>query len=231
MPVRRSLSFAATILLAAVIGAGLLAAALPRTLAAFARLSGDPLMSHLADGKELSEADYGVLAESRRHAIGHAASAEDYSELALAELGLAAAAGAADPATARALYEAAREAAREAVRRNPADGYGWMRLAYANYYLDGVAPPLARALEMTLKATPFDLRLVYVTVEFALTAWPELSEEARARAETQIRFAVRWDPARVARAAKRHFAQPIVRRALFDNPGMLAEFDRVYRSL
>ncbi len=222
---------AATLLLATIAGLALVALALPRTLAGFARLPGNAVVDRLSDGEEVSESAYARLAESRAQALAFHGEAEDYSDLAMAKLGLAREAGRSDSGPAQALYEEALGAARQAVERNPADGYGWMRLAYAEYYVNGVTPRLAGALEMVLRALPFDRRLVYVAVEFALIAWPELSAEAQARAGAQIRFAVRWDAARIARLAKQHFARPIVRRALYDEPGLLAYFDQVYRTL
>lgn len=228
---RRSPITIASLLLLVAAGALLLWLAGPRTVAGFARLAGDPVLEALQADEAVSAEELERLARSRERALSSKEAASDWSELGLAYLEMAKEAEGGPSPERINLLDDSIAASRAALRLNPAQGYAWMRLAYAQFHRNGVTPGLAGAVGMALRTAPYDRRMVFVEIEFAFMVWSRLGQEARATAGRQIAYATRRDTERLARIAKSRLAAPIVRQALLSEPALLKHFEAVYDAL
>jgi hypothetical protein len=141
--------------IAVLLGAGLLALALPVAGAALTRLPGDAVLADLRAGEVRGSGDLTRLAESRRRAADWRRDPRDAAERAFAQLLLAERAG----VQGRARLRAAERALTAALRAAPADPYAWTRLALVRWRLDRPAASVRAALEAARRTGPNSVRL------------------------------------------------------------------------
>jgi hypothetical protein len=124
------------------LGAGLLALALPVAGAALSRVPGDAVLRELRAGTAVDTPALRRFADSRRAALTWRDDPRDRAELALAALLLAERADAG-----RAPLLAAERALTAALRAAPADPYAWTRLALVRWRLDRPVDRVRAALD------------------------------------------------------------------------------------
>ena len=228
---RRRISNLGVIVVIGLTGALLVSLALPRTVGGIAMLHGNRVYDAMQAGREVTVHDLERLIESRERALVSLNDATIWSELALATLTLARTLEDNETEHRSALLQTSIEAGRQSLRLNPANGYGWLRLAQARLIETGPDDATVRALTMTLRTAPHDRQIVFPEVELCLLLWSRLDEESRRLAQAQIRYAQVRYVGHLAELAKRYLAAPIVRQALSSEPDHLRRFNEHYARL
>ena len=209
--------------LAALVGAGLLYLALPRTVAAILMLPGDPVLERMQKREPVDKKDLEILVRSRKRALDWVDSGRVHTDLGLAQLLLAREMESAR-AFDRALAHDAVASLRAGLALTPSSPHAWARLAYAEYVADGPSPTVAQALDMSLRTAPFEPRLTQVRVELALLAWPFLTTPTRRLVDDEIRRAWRQARPGLVAIARHSGRDDVVRAALSGDPAALSEF-------
>lgn len=218
----------ATAALTFALGAGLLYLAVPRALAVFFGLPGEPVLSRIQEGRSVTHEDLEVLIASRRRALGWVQSGRLYTDLGLAQLMLSDSRGGAGGFE-RTLLADSIVSLRRGLILAPARPHAWTRLAYAELAAEGSRATVAQALEMALITAPYEPKLLFARLELCLLAWASLSDEAGARTYDQIRLAWKQDPKRLVALARGMGRANIVRSALVSSLAALVRFNRRYQ--
>jgi hypothetical protein len=217
--------YLASLATAVAVGITLVVLAIPRLGAGLSELHGTWAIAELRSGAPVSGVDIGLAIGSLNAANSWLENAQRHS--ALSRLYYAGALlTEADSESRRAALLASRDASRRAIELNPALPEPWLRLAQTEYALDRISPQMIRALSMTYRTGQYNRFTVFAMTELAFLAWGQLEPEIRARASEQIVFAMKQRKKQLVAISVRLRAVPIVRRALRDEPELLASFDR-----
>lgn len=201
------------IILAAALGGALLWLGAPRLLAAFAMLPGDPALFALEHNRPVSTEDLRTLAAGRAAAARWVGSGRVLTELAQAKLELAQRPE--TPAAERpALLAETIALMRRGLARSPANPYGWSRLAFAHWLLEGPSEAAAEAWRLSIATGSGEAALAIWRLEFGLGLLAHLRGGDRALLAGQVRHAWRYDAAGLARFAKERGLADFVRRSL-----------------
>jgi hypothetical protein len=137
-------------------------------------------------------------------------------------------------AQARALLHEARQELEQGLALDPANGFGWMRLALAELALTGtVTPKIAAALNMSYATTPFEANLMLLRAEVAFGYYGELDPTLQARARDDIAFlwSRSWEDQKALMSyACRSGRAFLLAQALRSDKDKLAELDTLYES-
>jgi hypothetical protein len=148
------------------LAAFLLAAGVPRLLAALAMLPGDPALAEIEDGKPVDAADLVLVVAGRQEARRYVADPRLNTDIALAQLLLVdqQAPGAAER---RALVDQAVDQLRHGIALAPANGFAWARLAHALSLQGGRDAAALAAWRLSIATAPAEPKLVAWRAQFA----------------------------------------------------------------
>ena len=220
----------ATALVAVVGGAVLLTLAVPRAIAAFAMLPGDPVLEAIQRGEETRESDVESLASSREAALAWIESGRMWTDLGLAQVRLVKTAGLWNEEGGRLLEQSA-SSLRRGLALAPANPFAWARLGYVELIRGGPSTAAAEALKMSMLTGAYEPHLMFSRLNLCLTAWRQFDEEGRRLVAEQIRFA--WNRSRrtLVKLAARRDASQVVADALAESPKNVRAFSEALESL
>jgi tetratricopeptide (TPR) repeat protein len=189
--VRRSPQSLVATLLAALLGGALLLGAVPRLVAAFHLLPGDPGMALLDSGQLPSPQAYERIIASRRAAANWLPTPSTLTDLGVASLSLAQA------STGRRamLLDQAERQFQAGLAGAPLDPHAWTYLAFV-HTATGDHERAALALHLALRTGPYQPELALPRAALGLTNWPWLDPDARARLGVEFAHAMRLAPDR-----------------------------------
>ena len=203
--------------LALVGGAALLTSAVPRTIAAFSMLPGDPVLEAIQWGEQVRVSDLELLTSSREAGLAWIESGRGWTDLGLAQLRLVRNAGTWTAEGQRLLDQSA-SSLRHGLALAPANPFAWARLAYVELVRGGPSNAVAEALKMSIATGTQEPHLMFSRLNLCLRVWREFDEEGRALVAQQIRFADNMSRTRLARLTKKWNASQVVADALKDAP-------------
>ena len=200
----------------------LLAFGLPPMAARFVALSGDSIHLDILEGRKVSEADLSLLEASRRRVVAWFPTNEYYNDLALAAFDR----GARLPLSNAAPYY--REAAAwqvKALAVSPADPYGWYRLSYFQYVMDGgPSAAAAKTWRQSMITAPYEPRLTIPRLQMGMSLGGFVGAEMRGYILRLARAAWLEEPERLIGLAVRGNYLSVVEEALSDDPEAVAKF-------
>lgn len=120
------------------------------------------------------------------------------------------------------------ESDRMAVSLAPTSAFSWMRLAQAHVERDGAGADIAAYLRMSYRTAPYDPRILFPRLDFALAVWNDLPEDVKRATGEQIRVAMEWAPLELVRRTRARYRLAEVRDALRDEPAARARFNILY---
>jgi hypothetical protein len=193
----------ATLALGLPLGVLLLALAAPRLVAAVLGTPADRVVFYLEDGQRVTDEALTGLVVARRAAAGWHATAQDFRDIAAAELMLAHR-GANSQG-----YEDAERALGLSLAMAPVDPHGWARLAHVAWLQDRDADSVA-ALRASIQTGSYEPTLAAWRVVMMLRLWEAASVEDRTLFLTQIRQLAWEDPDSLAEIRNDPQAAPIL---------------------
>lgn len=174
-------------LLAGVLVLGL---AVPRTIAAFQLLPGDPVLESVRSGKAVSREQLQALMESRKDAREWLPSGRIQGDLALARLELARREGYGGE-TGEGYLRDGLQALEAGLSLSPADPHAWARLAFVRIKNGSAAADVRRALFLSILTGPYEKRLAISRIQYAILLWDRLAADERSLVLDQISWAER----------------------------------------
>lgn len=190
----RRLGVAATCLLFAGLASFLLAAGVPRLLAAVVLLPGDPPLADIEDGKASDEASLKVIIDSRLDALRFAADPRIYTDIALAKILLADQSPSGNPER-EVLMGQAIDQLRLGLAGAPANSFAWARLAYALRQRPTPGMSELDAWRLSIATAPADPKLVAWRAWFGFQMAGQLTDPDRALLAKQVGYARRYHAA------------------------------------
>ncbi len=214
------------------VGVLLLALAVPRTIAAFQLLPGDPVRDAVRAGHTVSAEDLRALIENRDAALAWLSSPRIQGDLGLAHLDLAQRQGFAGEMGEEHLSDGLR-AIKAELTLSPTNPYAWARLAFARIKNGGSAADVKKALFLSILTGPYEKRLAVSRIQYAILLWHRLAADERSHILDQITWAERRGYRRsLASMAKRHKkADRIIFYAVARDPKRLRGYLRYLQSL
>lgn len=208
------------------IGAALLAIGVPSYVARMIELPGESIREAIREGQTVSEDAMNVLDASHRSVPFWRPGSAMASDKAL--INLERGTRAKGPA-ARAFFVEAEKWQREALALAPSDPYGWFRLAYLYYVVDGgPSARVAEAWSQSMAAAPYEPRMMIARLQMGMANEPFLSPEAKDHLPRLIRGSAIFDAEGLARIAKAGAFTAAVEAALINDEAALAAFrDRI----
>ncbi len=204
----------------ALMGAGLLALAGPRAVAALVSLPGGPVLARVQAMEPVRSEALDVLIGAEDAALAWVDSGRRRTDRALALLLRARQQDAAD----NEFLADSLTGLKAGLARAPANAFAWTRLAYAETLLNGPSPAAAAALRMSLVAAPYEPRLLTVRLELCLRSWDYFAPADRVLVGAQIRTAWRHAPGRVMELVRRTRRATAVLEALRGSRDDIVEF-------
>jgi hypothetical protein len=194
------------------IGAALLALALPIAAASLAWLPARPTVAEIRQGSLPSTVRLRHSIASERMALRWREDGHGRFRLALAHLALAGRTGVAGAN--RHLRAAEREFVR-GLSLAPAHAQAWTRLALVRYRLSRPAPTVVEALDLSIRTGPTERGLAPARAELILRLWPLAARRiGRSALDRQLRLAWRVDSAFTTSAAQASGRVGVLRRAV-----------------
>jgi tetratricopeptide (TPR) repeat protein len=213
-------------LAAALLGSTLLLGAVPRLVAAFHLLPGDPGMALLNSGQLPSPQAYARILASRRAAASWLPSPSTLTDLGVAALSLA---QASSEGRAPLLDLAERQLA-AGLAGAPLDPHAWTYLSFIHTAM-GDHERAAQALHLALRTCPYQPELILPRSALGLTNWPWLDPDARARFGPEFAHAMRLAPDRFMADVLASGRSAEVRAALVLAPAERRAFERQIEEL
>jgi hypothetical protein len=187
---------------AAALGAVLLAAAIPCFSARLLETPGDDAREAMLEGWVVPPDRIQNFIETRHVAASFRPSRDIYADRALGAYEEAKKAGLRTANGRKKLVECARWQLL-ALDLSPADTYGWARLAFVYWNLEGNASTAAAmALANSIVAAPYEPRLAVSRLTMAMVFQAKLSTSVRAQIPQMMRAAWKIDPRGTSKAAK-----------------------------
>jgi hypothetical protein len=213
-------------LAAALLGSALLLGAVPRLVAAFHLLPGDPGMALLNSGQLPSPQAYARIVASRRAAAWWLPTPSTLTDLGVAALSLAQASS-----EGRApLLDLAERQLEAGLAGAPLDPHAWTYLAFV-HTATGDHERAAQALHLALRTGPFQPELTLPRAALGLTNWPWLDPAARALFGAEFAHAMRLAPNRFMADVLASGRSTEVREALAAAPAERRAFGRQLEEL
>lgn len=208
-------------LFAALLGSVLLLGAVPRLVAAFHLLPGDPGMALLNSGQLPSPQAYERIVASRRAAAAWLPAPSTLTDLGVAWLSLAQASS-----QRRAiLLDQAERQLRAGLADAPLNPHAWTYLAFIRT-ATGDHERAAQALHLALRTGPYQPELALPRAALGLTNWPWLDTATRAQVGAEFAHAMRLAPDRFIADVLDSGRSVEVRAALAALPAEQRAFDR-----
>lgn len=207
-------------LFAAVLGSALLALAVPRLVAAFYLLPGDPGMALLDSGQLPSPAAFERLIASRRAAAVWVAAPSTLIDLGVATMSLAQV----TPDRRPTLLHQAERYLGAGLAVAPADPHAWTYLTFI-HTATGDHERAARALDLALRTGPYQPELVLPRAALGLTNWPWLDQRTAAQLGVEFAHALRLAPDHFVADVLNSRRSADVRAALAGAPASQRAFD------
>jgi tetratricopeptide (TPR) repeat protein len=208
-------------LLAALLGGALLLGAVPRLVAAFLLLPGDPGMALLESGQLPSPQAYQRIVASRRAAASWLPAPSTLTDLGVASLSLAQA----STGSQAMLLDHAERQLQAGLAGAPLDPHAWTYLAFV-HTATGDHERAALALDLALRTGPYQPELALPRAALGLTNWPWLDADARARLGVEFAHAMRLAPDRFVADVLDSGRSAEARGALLVAPAEQRAFDR-----
>lgn len=202
----------------------LLAFGLPSLVARLILLPGDQTRIDLLAGGKVELQDLQRFYASRRAAGAWFPENALYNDLAMASLNLS---QRTEGETSKAFLQEAAVWESKALNVSPADAYGWYRMAYLYFMVEGASSPrAAKAWGLSMASAPYEPRLVSSRLQMAIGLGPSFLDETVARlyVPNLIRSAWEDDPDRLAKLAYDGSFISLVEEALRNDPDDLASF-------
>ncbi len=193
----------ATLALSLLLSVLLLALAAPRLVAAVLATPADRVVFYLEEGQRVTDEALAGLVVARRAAAGWHETAQDYRDIAAAELMLA------HRGTGSQGYEDVERALGRSLAMAPVDPHGWARLTHVAWLQDRDADAVA-ALRASIQTGSYEPTLAAWRVAMMLRLWEVASVEDRTLFLTQIRQLAREDPDSLAALRTDPQAAPIL---------------------
>jgi tetratricopeptide (TPR) repeat protein len=219
--VRRSPKSLGAPLLAALLAGALLLGVVPRLVAAFHLLPGDPGMALLNSSQLPSPQAYERIVASRRAAASWLPAPSTLTDLGVASLSLAQA------STGRRamLLDQAERQLQAGLAGAPLDPHAWTYLAFV-HTATGDHERAALALHLALRTGPYQPELALPRAALGLTNWPWLDPDARTRLGVEFAHAMRRAPDRFVADVVDSGRSAQARAALVVAPAEQRAFDR-----
>lgn len=219
-------------LLALVVGVIILYLAVPRTMAAFLKIPGDPILNNMQMGKEVSPEELEYLTSTRKRALAWLPEGRTWTDMGMAQSLMAYKIGHQSEEGKKLLTESI-ASLKNGLALAPANPFAWARLGYAELIKAGRPnSSAANALKMSLLTAVYEPRLLVSRLELCLTVWEYLDDEGRDLVAKQVSLATRREPAKLAEIANRNNAAvSIIRDTLSKYPEELEKFEEHYRNL
>ncbi|MGE4350921.1 MAG: hypothetical protein AB7E52_01885 [Bdellovibrionales bacterium] len=200
----------------------LLVFATPSLMARLIHLPGDEERLHLLQGQKVSEEALDSLYHSRFVTSRWFPENDSYNVLSLVALERA------QRSSGEEVKNNLLEAdfwERKALAVSPADPYGWYRLAFIYYRMQGPSLSVALAWRESMASAPYEPRLIYPRLQMAMGLGSFLTDEfAKFYVPPLIRDAWNEDPDRLTKLAKEGAFISEVENALRGDPKGLASF-------
>jgi tetratricopeptide (TPR) repeat protein len=223
---RRSLNSLIATLAAGLLGGALLLGAVPRLVAAFHLLSGDPGMALLNSGQLPSPQAYARIIASRRAAVSWLPAPSTLTDLGVAALSLAQASSEGRAS----LFDLAERQLEAGLADAPLDPHAWTYLAFI-HTATGDHERAAQALHLALRTGPYQPELALPRAALGLTNWAWLDPDARARLGAEFAHAMRFAPDRFTADVLASGRSAEVREALAVAPAEGRAFERQIEEL
>ena len=218
----------ATLALALVVGAVLLVAGIPRTIAAFALLPGYPVLREIQNLRPVERDSLDVLITAQRRGLLFGETGRKWTDLGLAQLLLAREEGV-QGGIGKELASQAVASLKTGLALAPANPFAWTRLAYAQSLITGPSPSVASALRMAMLTARYEPRLLFIRVELCLQSWSYVRPDDRELVYQQVRFAWRKKPKRLVDLTVETGRVNVVRAALLRSREDLSAFEKRLR--
>ena len=200
------------------LGIALVYLAVPRTMAAFLHLPGNPILETIQTGGSASGAELQILADSRENGLTWVDAGRAWTDLSLAYLTLAEEAGYDTDVGAAYLAQSVR-ALKTGSSKGPANPYAWARLTFLGLESNGPEVESKSALIMSLFTGPYERSLAQSRIQYGITLWHRLDAAQQALIYDQIVFLDRFEPRQVIEIARQNQkSRIIVLTALADRP-------------
>jgi hypothetical protein len=174
------------------LGFALLWLAIPRTMAAFVSLPGDPVLQAIQTGKTVTNDDLSGFIASRNNALKWVDAGRTWTDLGLGHLHLAEQAGG-DTATATSYREKSARALKTGLSMAPANSYAWARMSYLDLRLGRARAHVRDSLILSLFTGPYERPLAESRIQYALAIWHEFNVRQQALVNEQIVFLDRFE--------------------------------------
>ena len=218
----------ATLALALIAGAVLVVAGIPRTIAAFTMLPGDPVLREIQNLRPVERDNLDVLIVAQGRGLFFDESGRKWTDLGLAQLLLAREEGV-QGGIGKEMVSEAIASLKTGLALAPANPFAWTRLAFAQSLITGPSPSVASALRMALLTARYEPRLLFIRLELCLQSWSYFRPDDRELVYGQVRFAWRKKPKRLVDLAVGTGRVNVVRAALLRSREDLSAFEKRLR--
>ena len=218
----------ATLALALIAGAVLVVAGIPRTIAAFTMLPGDPVLREIQNLRPVEQDNLDVLIVAQGRGLLFGESGRKWTDLGLAQLLLAREQGVPGGIKLE-MVSPAIASLKTGLALAPANPFAWTRLAYAQSLMTGPSPSVASALRMAMLTARYEPRLLFIRLELCLRSWSYFRPDDRELVYQQVRFAWRKKPKRLVDLAVGTGRVNVVRAALLRSREDLSAFEKRLR--
>jgi len=199
----RNWQFITRILIGVSLGVSLLWLSIPRTMAAFLNLPGDPVLENIQLGKPVTIDDLNNFVSSRKNSLEWVESGRTWTDLGLAYLQLAKQVGY-DTEEGTEYTAKSAQALKAGLSLAPASPYAWARLAFLGLQPQNYGIDAKHALIMSLLTGPFERRLASTRIQYALALWDKLEARQQKMIYGQIVFLDRFSRGRLLKLARRN---------------------------
>ncbi len=201
----------------------LLVFGLPSMVARFVLLPADDVRPRLLAGEKIENVDLARFYASRQFASSWFPENALYNDLASASFEMA---DRVKDETARKFMEDSALWEYKALAASPADAFGWYRMAYLYYSVDGPSQRAMQAWSMSLASAPYEPRLVFPRLQMAMSLGAKFLQQDSARLHVPHLIREAWDdhPDRLAELAMHGSFITVVEDVLRNNPDDLAAF-------
>ncbi len=178
------------------LGLALIWLAIPRTMAAFINLPGDPVLRAIQLGEPVTGDDLNGFIASREHALEWIDTGRAWTDLGLGYLNLAKQAGYGTKSGSIYIEQGAK-AVETGLSKAPANAYAWARLTFLKLRRKDQNADAKNSLVLSLFTGPYERSLAPSRIRYGLAVWHRLNASQQALVHDQIVFLDRFDRRRL----------------------------------